>query len=159
MKKIFTEKPTKKRIQLVENPNLCYNIEHDTQRVFVNKLYLDLSFNEKDIIKKELKSKQNSYKQQDIDKEIYDKETFITIEEIVEKLVSSKLICFYCKQRLKILYENVRDPLQWTLDRKNNNFDHNDENTIICCLKCNLQRRKKNMEAFRFTKQLKIIKS
>ena len=67
-------------------------------------------------------------------------------------------LCLYCKEKIKIFYENIREPLQWTLDRKNNNLDHSDENTIICCLKCNLQRRKKNMEAFKFTKQLKIIK-
>lgn len=80
------------------------------------------------------------------------------MEEMVEKIVSSKLLCFYCKQKLQILYENAREPFQWTLDRKNNNLNHSDENTVICCLKCNLERRKKNMEAFRFTKQLKIVK-
>ena len=158
MKKIIIGKSTEKRAKLIENPELCYNIDYNSQIILVNKLYLDISFNEKNIIKKELKSKQNSYKQQDIEKEIYDKETFINMEEMIEKIVSSKLLCFYCKQKLKILYENVRDPLQWTLDRKNNNFDHSDVNTIVCCLKCNLERRKKNMEAFLFTKQLKIVK-
>ena len=51
--------------------------------------------------------------------------------DIIEKLVSSRLRCFYCREKMKILYKNVRDSLQWTLDRKNNNQDHSNENTII----------------------------
>lgn len=158
MKKICIEKILNKRSKIIENPDLSYNYTHDIQIIFINKVYLDLSFNEKSSIIKELKSKHNSYRTQDIEKEIYDSNTFIIMEEMVEKIVSSKLLCFYCKQKLQILYENAREPFQWTLDRKNNNLNHSDENTVICCLKCNLERRKKNMEAFRFTKQLKIVK-
>ena len=28
------------------------------------------------------------------------------------------------------------------------------QNTIICCLECNLQRRRKNSDKFKFTKQI-----
>tara|TARA_Y100000591_G_scaffold332209_1_gene368687 strand:+ start:1999 stop:2478 length:480 start_codon:yes stop_codon:yes gene_type:complete len=158
MKKIVVGKSMEKRAKLIKNQELYFNQDHETQKILINKFYLDLSFNEKNIMRQELRSKQNGYRQQDIDKKIYNEKTFITLESISEKLMASKLICLYCKEKIKIFYENIREPLQWTLDRKNNNLDHSDENTIICCLKCNLQRRKKNMEAFRFTKQLKIVK-
>ena len=138
--------------------DISLNYSYDIEIQYLNKLYLDISFNERPLIMKELRLKQRSYKSQDQEKKIYDEQTFINLEDIIEKLVSSRLHCFYCREKMKILYKNVRDPLQWTLDRKNNNQDHSNENTIICCLKCNLQRRKKCMEAFRFTKQLKIVK-
>ena len=40
----------------------------------------------------------------------------------------------------------VRDEQQWTLDRIDNDKCHSDENTVISCLKCNLQRRVKNSD-------------
>jgi len=55
---------------------------------------------------------------------------------------------------MMILFDKVRDKDQWTLDRINNYDDHNDLNTVICCLECNLQRRRKNSEKFKFSKQL-----
>ena len=179
MKTIITSKSTKTRAKLlssnnndisnnissnnislnnISSNNISYNIDYDIQIQYLNKLYLDISFNEKLLVIKELRLKQRSYKTQDQEKKIYNEETFINIDDIIEKLVSCRLCCFYCREKMKVLYENVRDPLQWTLDRKNNNLDHSSENTIICCLQCNLQRRKKCVEAFRFTKQLKIVK-
>ena len=166
MKTIITDKMTKRRSKLVmsdknqdinENLLQIYNNGYENEVKFINQLYLDISFNESINIVKELRLKRAAYKNQDIEKKIYDENTFILLDEIIEKLVKSRLQCFYCHEKLKILYENVRDPLQWTLDRINNNLDHSDSNTIISCLKCNLQRRKKSMEAFRFTKQLKIV--
>lgn len=176
MKTIITSKTPKIRSKLIQSNNtlslsnnnhdisynnhdISYNIDYNTQIQFLNKLYLDISFNERSLLMKELRLKQSSYKRQDQEKKIYNEETFINIEDIIEKLVSARLMCFYCREKMKVLYENVRDPLQWTLDRKNNNLDHSNENTIVSCLQCNLQRRKKCMEAFRFTKQLKIVKN
>jgi hypothetical protein len=53
-----------------------------------------------------------------------------------------------------ILFDKVRDSNQWTLDRLNNYDEHSCDNTIISCLKCNLERRRQNSEKFKFTKQL-----
>ena len=105
---------------------------------------------------KELEKKITGYKGQDIKKDIYDKDNLITLEEVIEKLVSSKLKCFYCSSNILILYKNVREPTQWTLDRKDNELGHTCDNTLIACLKCNLQRRVTTMEKFDFTKKLKI---
>ena len=66
--------------------------------------------------------------------------------------------CKYCRESVFLLYKEVRDPKQWTLDRIDNNFGHNNDNVIICCLDCNLKRRNTNMNKFLFTKQLKISK-
>ena len=52
------------------------------------------------------------------------------------------------------IFEKIRENKQWTLDRLNNYDEHTNQNTIISCLKCNLQRRRKNSEKFKFTKQL-----
>ena len=124
----------------------------------IRKLYLDMPFEYKELLHKELEKKINGYKGQDIKKEIYDLSKLITLEEVVEKLVASKLKCFYCSSNVLILYKNVRESTQWTLDRKDNDLCHSCDNTIIACLKCNLQRRVTNMDKFDFTKKLLLKK-
>jgi hypothetical protein len=131
----------------------------------INKMYMNQAIQleeEEDeyriILKQELEKKINGYKQQDIKKEMYDTNQLITFAEVVEKLVISKLKCAYCKCEVLLLYKNVREPLQWTLDRKYNDDCHSNENTLISCLKCNLERRVKNIDKFTFTKQLRIKK-
>ena len=111
-----------------------------------------------DFIKQELKKKHYSYRQQDIKKEILDDNALISLEQIIEKLTDSLLECYYCNKEVKVIYEDVRDPKQWTLDRINNDLGHIKDNVVICCLKCNLQRRRLDDEKFLFTKQLKLIK-
>jgi hypothetical protein len=57
-----------------------------------------------------------------------------------------------------ILYENVREPKQWTVDRINNDLGHNIDNYVLACLDCNLKRRCRSSDKFLFTKQLNIIR-
>ena len=83
-----------------------------------------------------------------------DYNNFIRLENIIEKLVSCAMKCYYCNNNTLILFKNVREESQWTLDRLNNYDEHSNANTIICCLKCNLQRRRKNSDNFKFSKQL-----
>ena len=104
-----------------------------------------------------MERKLNGYKNQDKKKKKTDK--LITYEECLEKLVISKLKCYYCKENCLIAYENVRENTQWTLDRINNDIGHSKDNVVICCLKCNLKRGTLNDEKFKFTKQMKIIKT
>ena len=106
----------------------------------------------------ELNHKIQSYKDQDKKKELHDQTTLINLEEVLEKLVGSQLTCCYCSKPISVLYKNVREPTQWTLDRIDNALSHTRENTCIACLKCNLQRRVINFEKFTFTKKLKIQK-
>ena len=82
----------------------------------------------------------------------------ISYEELLEKLVISKLRCYYCRKDVLLLYENNREQKQWTLDRLDNSLGHTKDNVVVCCLKCNLERRCLNDEKFLFTKQMRIIK-
>jgi len=134
--------------------------QHSEQVKTINNLYMGSQFEERNFILSELKAKINSYKQQDIKKDYHEYANLITLDNVIEKLVSCKLKCYYCNKNMKLFFEKVRDEDQWTLDRINNYDEHSNENTIVCCLKCNLQRRRKNSDKFLFTKQLEnnIIK-
>lgn len=134
------------------------DLHYDEQLKYINKLFLEEDFIYKILILRELEKKRNSYKHQDIEKHIYSENCLINLSDIIEKLVASKLKCYYCREKIYILYKKVREEHQWTLDRIDNNIGHSCDNTIISCLKCNLQRRVTNKDAFLFTKQLKICK-
>ena len=123
----------------------------------VNQLYLNQEFKGKVELIKSIKQKISSYKSQDTKKHKLN-DNFITYDQLLEKLVISKLKCHYCRKNTLIMYENKREPLQWTLDRIDNDIGHSSENTVICCLKCNLDRRCLNDKKFKFTKQMRLIK-
>ena len=129
-----------------------------SQVEYLNKLYLGENYEEIDFVKKEVERKLSGYKNQDVKKKkLTDK--LISYEECLEKLVISKLKCYYCKTDCLITYENVREQSQWTLDRLDNSIGHEKDNVVICCLNCNLKRRTTNDEKFKFTKQMRIIKT
>jgi hypothetical protein len=109
------------------------------------------------LLEKQIKKKISSYKQQDILKKIYNNETFISFDEIINKMETEKLQCYYCHSIMCILYEYCREPKQWTLDRIDNEKGHNNDNILLSCLECNLKRRRINKESFEFTKNLQII--
>jgi len=132
--------------------------DHKPQVEMINKLFMDCNFDLKSLFIKEINHKIQGYKGQDIKKEIHDNTSLIQYNEVVEKLVEKRLKCNYCKKPVFILYKNVREPSQWTLDRIDNNINHSNINTCISCLKCNLQRRMMHVDKFTFTKQLKINK-
>ena len=127
---------------------------YNMQLELIQKLYKGIPFYEQKYFSQALKIKLDSYKQQDIKKSYDAYDDFITLENIIEKLVTSSMLCFYCNVKTLILFKNSRTENQWTLDRINNYDEHSNSNTIICCLKCNLQRRRKNSAKFKFSKQL-----
>ena len=72
---------------------------------------------------------------------------------------SSNMICYYCKEETMLMYEYVREPKQWTLERLDNSFGHNNDNVVISCLTCNLRRKTMASERYIKTKAMaKIIK-
>ena len=156
MKKIYLEK-LKNEKKSAKNFNEKF-FDIDKQTFLINQIYLDIEIENKNEIIREIENKINSYKHQDIDKNILS-DNLINIDQTIEKLVCSKMKCFYCKKQIFLIYKFARDNLQWTLDRIDNNIGHSNQNTVICCLKCNLERRRKSSDAFKFTKQLKICKS
>jgi 5-methylcytosine-specific restriction endonuclease McrA len=127
----------------------------------VSKLYMNLEndiIENRDIYIKEITKKLSGYKRQDTDKYVYSKDTFISLEDVIDKLLCSKLKCFYCKSACELIYENILSKHQWTLDRIENDAGHNADNVVICCLECNLKRGTMNSGRFKYGKQLKFKK-
>lgn len=154
----LTNKKNKKR-KITENIVNKKVFDKISQIEYLNKLFLEEYYDGIDFLKRELERKLNGYKNQDVKKKILDENKIIKYEECLEKLVISKLKCYYCKNDCLLAYENVREETQWTLDRLDNSIGHNKDNVVICCLKCNLKRRTLDDKKFKFTKQMRIIKT
>ena len=110
-------------------------------------------------IYQQIKNKLSSYRSQDIEKGKYDLEKFADLSHVLHKMEECKMKCFYCKESVSLLYENVREPKQWTLERIDNKMGHNNDNVEIACLSCNLRRRTIHYERYILTKNIqKIVK-
>lgn len=109
------------------------------------------------IIRHFLRQKCSGYRSQDLRKGKYCMESFMILEHIINLLLDG-MKCFYCREDVMIVYENVRDPRQWTLERIDNSLGHNRDNCVIACLKCNLKRRTMYHERYVMTKQMRVIK-
>ena len=118
----------------------------------------DATKEEYTLAKREINKKIASYKKQDIDKRRYVESNFITFNETLDLLCESQLLCYYCRKQMCIFYDNVREKSQWTLDRVDNDVCHSKDNLVVSCLACNLQKRRRESEAFKFMKQMKIEK-
>ena len=154
MSKIIVFKSASRERKQWVDPGLSSKQSHVS---IVNQLYLGQPVSSEKEAKRALLRKLQSYKNQDRKKNKYN-EDFITEEELLEKLVISKLKCIYCRTNVLLFYKQVREEKQWTLDRIDNNLGHSNINTVIACLKCNLQRRTTNDKKFLFTKQMRLIK-
>jgi hypothetical protein len=164
IKKLTQEKKIDKKRVEIEKLNLSkeYFI-FEKQVELINNIHSLNTLNEEDknsskILIKQIEKKINSYKQQDIDKKILNNEKIINLKCIIDKLIEDEIKCYYCNHNMYILYENVRDPKQWTVDRINNDLGHNNDNFVLACLDCNLKRRRRSADKFLFTKQLNIIR-
>jgi hypothetical protein len=110
------------------------------------------------ILLSHLKTKQSGYRSQDTLKGFYDPDRFIQIGDIVNLLIDSGLSCFYCRKWATLFYENVRHPMQWSLERVSNEEGHNRGNIVIACLDCNMRRRTMYQDRYIVTKQLRVNK-
>jgi len=109
-------------------------------------------------ILREIDTKRKAYIYQDKHHNIYDPRYSITTERIVEMLVDSGLLCHYCREICQVAYKESMCRNQWTLDRIDNNYGHNDTNVVIACLDCNLKRGTMDSERFRQGKQFTFRK-
>lgn len=157
-KKTFDKLNDKKPVRDVKWCDNKTLLNEKQQITILNKLFLENNYDGDTFVKKEVQRKIRSYKYQDVKKNVYDLTQFISYDEVMEKLVISKLKCNYCRKNCLLMYNNVREMRQWTLDRIDNSDGHTNKNTVICCLDCNLKRGTLNDEKFKFTKQLKITK-
>ena len=157
-KKTFDKLNDKKPVRDVKWSDNKTLLNEKEQITILNKLFLENNYEGDTFVKKEVERKIRSYKYQDVKKNVYDSTQFISYDEVMEKLVISKLKCNYCRKNCLLMYNNVREMRQWTLDRIDNSDGHTNKNTVICCLDCNLKRGTLNDKKFEFTKQLKITK-
>lgn len=138
------------------------DLQSDKQLEYIQQIYnnnVSLQ-NEKKckVVVQQLKTKLCGYRSQDTIKKIYSEEQFITMKRTLQLLIECNCMCFYCKSNTKVLYEYVREPTQWSLERIDNSIGHNNDNVAIACLNCNLRRRTMNQERYVFTKQLVLLK-
>ena len=110
------------------------------------------------LISQNIRQKISSYKAQDIKNKKYDENEFVSYNDVLKLLIEKLLDCYYCQEKVHMLYEFVRESKQWTLDRIDNDYGHNKNNLFISCLTSNLRRRTMFPERYVFTKQLKIKK-
>ena len=157
MKQICFNPDNLKNSNILQN-GTYFNLDSQLQYLleFTKNELTDISLNK--TIRREINKKMSSYKSQDKKNGKYDEEQHISYEQLLEKLVSCELKCYYCNSMLFLLYQKRGEPMQWSLERFDNNLGHYDSNTCISCLKCNLQRRTSNHEYFKFSKNLSITK-
>lgn len=152
------EEKIKKQRQVIETEN--WTIEDEDFIPENQVIILQNNENNKTYNKmiQQINRKISGYKSQDKEKNLYDANNFIVLDKTLDLLKECECKCFYCNNLVYILYKHVREPKQWTLERIDNKYGHNNENVKIACLDCNIKRRTMYHERFSFTKQLKIIK-
>lgn len=163
MKKVLKEeKKNKIRLETEKWKNLDKNIlTYEKQIEVVKKIQENNYFSYDDqsrVIIQQLERKICSYKQQDVLKQVLDLEKLLNLKNVIDKLISCELLCYYCKSQMYLLYEIVREGKQWSVDRIDNDLGHNQDNFVVACLECNLKRRCRTKEKFLFTQQLCIVK-
>jgi len=136
--------------------------EHDKQMCCVKQIF-ENNINKNDenlcnIMKQQIQQKINGYRSQDIQKSLYKDTDFVDFEHVLNLMMECQNVCYYCKNQVYVLYEIVREPKQWSLERIDNKIGHDRGNVVIACLNCNLRRKTMYHERFAFTKQLNIIK-
>lgn len=124
----------------------------------INSLYLEQTIGHEILVKREITKKIKGYEKQDIQKSLFDKDKIISLAQVVERLMESKLKCFYCHEKCELLYRDVLSKKQWTLDRIINDLGHNYDNVVICCLECNVKRGDMDSERFKRGKEIKIVR-
>ena len=136
------------------------DLEPGMQRTYIKQLHSKIVIAKQPckVIQQHIMQKLNGYKAQDVKKGFHDPEKFADVEYVIQMLEESSNFCYYCKESVQVLYENVREQKQWSLDRIYNNQGHNKGNLVIACLKCNLSRKTMYHERYAFTKQLVIVK-
>jgi hypothetical protein len=145
---VFTDTTQRKQQQ---------NIDFDPI-VILQQIQEGVSNETTDACLREIKKKHSSYKSQDKLKHKYDITKHITLSQLMDKLKDSQLKCYYCSQKMMLLYNKKKEQSQWTLERLNNNLGHYHDNTCISCLKCNLGRRTDNHEYYKKGKTMILEK-
>jgi hypothetical protein len=157
--KIIQKKEKSKRV-ITNHNSWQTDLSFETQYRILNEV--KTQYNSSDPYHKffisQIKRKINGYIYQDEKKDKLSRDLFIDLSNVLQKLLDSNMECYYCKKKIKVLYEYVREEDQWTLERIDNKEGHNTNNVEIACLSCNLRRRTMYHERYIFTKQMNIMK-
>jgi hypothetical protein len=143
---------------LPEPPKIFQTNEEDANKVTAKSLSVIERQKIISHIIRDIDAKRKSYIYQDKHHNIYDPRYTITTNKIVEHLIEAKLLCYYCREICQVIYKEAMCRKQWTLDRIDNNYGHNDANVVIACLDCNLKRGTMDAERFRQGKQFTFRK-
>ena len=108
------------------------------------------------LVHRQILNKIAGYKSQDQHKNLYDANQFVTFSYVLD-LLNSNMACYYCKDTVLVLYDYVREPRQWTLERLNNDLGHNRDNVVVACLQCNLRRRTMLSSKYVQTQEMKRV--
>ena len=162
IKKVTTEKPKKQRVftQTKQWATVSDQLVEQEAQGLYELLHDDVCTSDTSkLISQQVRSKISGYASQDKEKGLFLKEQFIQFYQILDLFRETDMKCYYCKETTQLLYEHVREPKQWTLERLDNGFGHNHGNVVIACLKCNLRRRTMASERYVKTKEMsKIVK-
>lgn len=132
----------------------------EQQWTYIKQLYNNriIDIDQCSLITRQIKNKISAYRSQDTRKGLLNPIDLVDVRTAIELLYTAENKCFYCKSPVRILYENTRDPKQWSLDRIDNSLGHIKRNLMIACLDCNLRRRTMYHERYAYTKQLTIVR-
>ena len=159
---IKTQKEKQKR-QVTNTHQWQFNendLEFNNQMKLLKEIHENKIMNREhcNFIIRQINNKIYGYRSQDIEKKILCEEKLMNLQNVLDLMINCENKCFYCKENVNVLYEYVREPKQWTLERLDNKYGHNNDNVVIACLYCNLRRKTMYHERYIFTKQLNIIK-
>jgi hypothetical protein len=150
---VTTERTRKARAAVPNNAGLSADAQYDA----VVAVYAGLTCPADGDIRREVTAKVAAYAAQDV-RAHRPRPEALNFEAAIEKLIVSSGRCLYCRKRVRVLYSEVRDPIQWTLDRVDNSMPHDPDNVVVACLGCNLARRRTIQAKFLMAKRLKLEK-
>ena len=112
---ISKTKKTRKAIKEYEekNDNFTSNNDYASDIDKLTKLYMKVDFDHNGLYQTYVRDKTKSYLYQDKKK---NRNTLYNIDEdgVLEKLVASKLKCYYCQCKMVLINEKTRQSNMWT---------------------------------------------
>ena len=105
---------------------------------------------------KHVRTKIGSYRKQD--QRAGRPEYGIAPFDVLRALLKARMLCTYCLGRMSFFPREKGDVFQWTLDRVDNDDGHSLANCEVSCLQCNLRKKRRNSEGFKFGMQVKVTK-
>jgi hypothetical protein len=158
-----TKTPIKRKTKINLSSSYDFDISGDFLIRQIGKMFMDDVSKWDDglrKIKQEFSNKISTYKSADSKRDfpLYTKDDELVWDDIATLIIAGKGKCFYCHSNYIVCYQNVLEPLQWSVDRIDNLKAHIKGNIVISCLRCNLKRRQRGHKEFYDTSNLILSK-